>query len=164
MVKLAARCGTLICFLCAGACSDTPPTRPTSNLIPQEPVTPSPPRPVLPAGQFVPSFPAESRPARLYVAERFSPPSSYHGSELASRWVLYEDGTFALQYSSVNYPFFEYLGTYKDGSDGVDLAFQANGGQWQATAVVTEAALSVKFNLMMRLDDFEDGSYRRVGR
>ena len=161
MIELAARCGPLVLLLCASACTDTP-TKPRAFQIPQEAGTPAPPGPVLRPGQFVPTFPPVARPARVYLAERFSPPSSYHGSELASRFVFYEDGTFALQYSSVNYPFFEYLGTYKDEGDDVALAFQANGGQWRAAAVVTDAALSVRFNTMMTLDDFEDGSYRRV--
>jgi hypothetical protein len=163
MVKLDARCGALVWLLCANACSDVPPTRPTSPMSLETP-TPAPPRSVLPTGQFVPSFPAALRPARVYVAERFSGPSPYHGSELASRFVFYEDDTFALQYSSVNHPFFEYLGTYKGAGESIELAFQANAGQWKATAIVTDAALSVTFNQMMVLDDFEDGSYRRVGR
>ena len=29
-------------------------------------------------------------------------------SPLASRYVLYDDGRFALEYSSARYPFFEY--------------------------------------------------------
>ena len=42
-----------------------------------------------------PAFPAVSRPARIYVADD-SPYDPMHGSPLASRYVLYDDGTFAL--------------------------------------------------------------------
>ena len=37
---------------------------------------------------FVPSYPAVSRPARIYV-----------DADSLSRYVLYDDGTFVLQYS-----------------------------------------------------------------
>ena len=38
-------------------------------------------------------------------------------ARVTSRYVLYDDGTFALQYTSANYPFFEYRGTYEEAND-----------------------------------------------
>ena len=52
---------------------------------------------------FVPSFPAASRSARIYMAV-----------DSPLRYVLYDDGTFALQYSLPSKPFFEYRGAYNE--------------------------------------------------
>ncbi len=86
-----------------------------------------------------------------------------HGSLLSSRYVLYDDGTFALQYSSANYPFFEYRGTYS--ADNTNIIFHWEGwsvaGPWGATGTLTEDYLSVRYNLIMIHSDFEDGTYVR---
>ena len=136
---------------------------------PTAPTAPSPPSLAQPAGPaenptaFVPSFPAVAQAARIYVAARttFYP---YHGSPLASRYVLYEDGKFALQYSSANYPFFEYRGTYTQ--TGTNLVFDWEGwsvaGPWAATGEVSDETLKVAYNIIMQLSDFEDGVYLRA--
>ena len=100
------------------ACSESsPPTRPSPVAVAVE--TPAPPPPV----PHTPTFPALSRPGRVYVGVP-SPASPTHGSALYSRYVLYDDRTFALRYSSANFGFFEYRGTYTGESA---LAFQWEG-------------------------------------
>jgi hypothetical protein len=86
-----------------------------------------------------------------------------HGSPLASRYVLYDDGTFALQYSSANFPFFEYHGTYSGNNGRIDFDWEgwSTTGPWGATGTLTEDSLSVKYNFIMLMSDFEDGAYVR---
>jgi len=101
-----------------------------------------------------------SAPARIYVAVS-SPYYTMHGSPLRSRYVLYADGTFALQYSSANYPFFEYRGRYKDDNGSVTFEWEgwSTAGPWGATGVLREDSVTVRYNLVMQLSDFEDGVY-----
>lgn len=164
MINAAVRCGALVALLVfATACSDSgSPAAPTSKADSTDPrpSTRTPPSPSNPAS--VP-FPEVSRPARVYVAVS-SPYYPMHGSPLASRYVLYDDGTFALQYSSANYPFFEYRGTYAEAD--TDIRFNWEGwsvaGPWGATASVAGDSLTVRYNLIMQLSDFEDGVYIRT--
>jgi hypothetical protein len=102
-----------------------------------------------------PAFPSVTRPARIYVAVDL-PYYSMHGSPLASRYVLYDDGTFALQYASANYPFFEYRGTYKEANDLVTFV---DGESW--TATLSGDSLAVRYTEMMHHSDFLDGVYVR---
>lgn len=158
MTNASVRYGALGAVLALStACSEvTPPTAPTPTAEQLPAPAPTPPAP------RVPTFPAISKPARVYVGV---PSTSYpiHGSPLASRYVLYDDGTFALQYSSANYPFFEYLGTYSE--ENGDIAFHWDGwsaaGPWGAIGTLTEDSLSVKYNVIMQMSDFEDGVYVR---
>jgi hypothetical protein len=139
------------------ACSEvTPPTAPspTAEQIPA-------PAPTPPA-THIPTFPAISGPARIYVGVS-STSYPMHGSPLASRYVLYDDGRFALQYSSANYPFFEYRGTYSGGNGHIDFHWEgwSTAGPWGATGTLTEDSLSVEYNFIMQMSDFEDGVYVR---
>ena len=156
MVNLTVRCGTLVALLAlASACGDVArPTGPTSTPpAPTTDSTPSSPR----------AFPAVSRPARIYVAVH-SPSYPMHGSPLASRYVLYDDGTFALQYSSANYPFFEYRGAYREANALITFEWEgwSVAGPWGATGKISDDALAVQYNLIMQLSDFEDGIYIRT--
>jgi hypothetical protein len=160
-MNAAVRCGILGALLmvssaCSGdAGSPTAPTpRPGSN----PPLTPDP----VPQA---PAFPPVTGPARIYVADA-SDYSPMHGSLLASRYVLYDNGPFALQYASVNYPFFEYLGGYR--TDGNRITFYFGWEGWSsagpsgATGWLTEEFLDVRYNLMMQHADFVNGLYIRV--
>ena len=164
MLNAAVVCGALVgVALLGGACSG-PPTLPTPNPTPQQSSTPPPmsQTPPVPATPFVPSFPVVSGPARVFVAERFPYIEYPHGSQLGSRFVLYDDGSFGLQYSSLSFSFFEYKGSYSEDNGNVTLAFKDNSGRWTATASISEGSLSVRYNLDMQLSDFEDGVYLRV--
>jgi hypothetical protein len=139
----------------ATACTDaTLPTAPTSRIA----GNPTSALPDTPRG-----FPVVSRPARIYVAVN-SPSYPMHGGPLASRYVLYDDGAFALQYSSANYPFFQYLGTYRDANDLITFEWEgwSVAGPWGATGSLSEESLVVRYNVIMQLTDFEDGVYLRA--
>jgi hypothetical protein len=117
-----------------------------------------------------PPFPAVSRPARVYLGSENLYPSSVYQSSLASRFVLYDDGTFALQFASVKNPFFEYRGTYIEATlptpPEVFITFTWEGwssaGPWGATGTLNDRSLTVAYNLIMVMTDFVDGVYVRT--
>jgi len=92
------------------------------------------------------------------------PVSQWHGSVLASRFVLYDDGTFALQYSSARFPFFEYPGTYKNVDGAITFYFHWAGGSMTESAwgTLTGDTLTVEYEETMHHADFEDGVYIRT--
>jgi hypothetical protein len=88
--------------------------------------------------------------------------TAYHGT-LSSHYVLYDDSAFALQFVSGRFGRFEYAGRYTRAGDRVALSFDgwSTAGAWEATAVLRGDSLSVKYNTVMMLSDFMDGSYVR---
>jgi hypothetical protein len=108
------------------------------------------PAPALP----VPGYPPLSRPGAIY--DRVT------GSFVAgdSRYVLYDDGTFALQYVSA-FHFFEYSGRWTRVNTLVTFSFK-DGNDWTARAVAQGDSLVVKYDDSMSFSDFEDGMYRSV--
>ncbi len=152
----AVRCAVAAVVVCTAACSDPAlPTAPTPPAASAAAAAPQPPR-------NPPAFPDVSRAARVYLAADW-PASTYHGGSLASRYVLYDDGTFTLQYASPNYPFFEYRGRYIE-ADGV-ITFHWDGwsvaGSWGARGPITPERLVVHYNEIMTMSDFVDGVYVR---
>ena len=149
----------LAAALAAGSCADniTPPTAPTA-ITTSPPASPSTTTTGVPG--VPPAFPPVSRPARIYVDP--NPPSySMHGSPLASRYLLFDDSTFALQYASANYPFFEYRGTYREA--GRDITFEWEGCcGWGATGSLEADSLTVEYSINMQMSDFLNGVYVRV--
>jgi hypothetical protein len=125
------------------------------------PVQPSvePPSPARPdssgAGGSFPQVPGSA-----LVYDRVSP-SFIPGS--SSRYVLYDDGTFRLQYVTPRFGFFEYPGKYSR-ADSV-LTFKFDGwsvlGPWLADGIARGHSLIVKYNDIMLSNDFEDGEYVR---
>jgi len=89
-------------------------------------------------------------------------PADCHPRCELSRYVLQEDGTFALQY--VKDFFFEYTGRYSRENASIAFAFDANSGAWQATGTIHGDSLVVAYNTNMQLSDFEDGVYVRTRR
>jgi hypothetical protein len=77
-----------------------------------------------------------------------------------SRFVLYDNGAFVLQYVGRG----EYRGRYAE-DKGV-ITFEWDGwsvaGPWGATGALSDDSLSVRYNLIMQLSDFEDGVYLRA--
>jgi len=110
-----------------------------------------------------PAWPPVLTPARVYVGPD-EPATTYHGSPLASRFVLHDDGSFALPYSSARHQFFAYQGTYREANGAVIFDWEgwSAAGPWGATATITDEALDVRYNLIMQLSDFVDKVYRRV--
>lgn len=103
-------------------------------------------------------FPAVVKPARVFVFDR---ELLYHVQTytVASRFVLYDDGSFALQYS--DFPAgHEYRGRYKE-ADG-NIAFEWEGWSRGASASLEANFLTVRYNFIMQMSDFEDAVYRRT--
>jgi hypothetical protein len=101
------------------------------------------------------SFPPVPADALTYV--RATEQSSSSGAR--SRYVLYANGTFALQYLTSDYGFFEYTGRYSRADTSVRFDFDANAPLWYATGTILGDSLIVAYNLDMGLSDFEDGVY-----
>lgn len=155
MMNAAIRCGALVGLLVfANACADsvtpTGPTTPTAT-------TASPPTP--PPGS---GFPGVTRPARIYL---FARELSYPVREYTrgSRYVLYDDGTFALQYLQ-SQGSSEYRGTYKDANGLITFGWEgwSAAGPWGATGSLNDDSLTVRYNLIMELTDFENAVYLRT--
>ena len=97
-------------------------------------------------------FPALTRPGqefRLLVTPTDS-------RQLITRYVLYDDGTFALQYLTAG----EYRGRYREASTTVTLDFDSFSAAG-ATATLAGDILTVKYTILMSLSDFEDAIYVR---
>ena len=131
------------------ACGRSTPTAPTATS--QGHAVPSPPAPP------PTNFPALSGLSRTFT---FAHELTYHLSDYTkqSRFVLYDNGAFTLQYLSLG---IEYRGGYT-ASNGV-VAFQWEGwstaGSWGATGTLKDSSLAVQYNLIMGLSDFEDAVY-----
>lgn len=108
---------------------------------------------VPPAPTAPPNFPVPSSAASIY--DRTSS-SAIPGN---SRYVIYENGTFSLQYVSPVWGFFEYPGRYSRTDSAITFQFDANGGTWLADGIVAGDSLTVKYNEDMNMSDFEDGTY-----
>jgi hypothetical protein len=150
MMSTAISRGTLVgLVLLSIACGRSTPTAPTaSSQGPRVPLPPAPPPP---------NFPALSGLSRTFTFDR---ELTYRLSDYTkqSRFVLYDNGAFALQYGSLG---IEYRGGYTE-SNGV-ITFQWEGwstaGPWGATGTLKDGSLTVQYNLIMMLSDFEDAVY-----
>ena len=123
----------------AGGCTTLPaPTAPSTSAVSTAPSPPAPPPvPVPDPGPFGGTFPAIVAPARIFNATS-APFYEYHGGRLWSRYVLYHDKSFSLQYSSLNFPFFEYRGTYSEVDGNVTFSWEgwSTAGPWGATGTL----------------------------
>ena len=118
----------------------------------QLPVEPSP--PIVSGPQSPPVFPTISRPSVIY--NRVS--ESVFGN---SRYVVYDDNTFTLQYLLASQVVLDYAGKYSGEPSALTFSFDASPTGWTAGAVIHGDSLIVKYNLTMSLSDFEDGVYVR---
>jgi len=159
MMNLSIRCGAIVLLLLlANACAE--PETPTGPTAPIGTTASPPTPPAPPAG----SFPAVSRPARIYVFANGLRYPVQHWT-IGSRYVLYDDGTFALQYLGSQGPF-EYHGRYTEANAIITFRWEANqdvAAPWRpATGTLTDEFLTVRYDLIMQLDDFEDAVYVRT--
>ena len=124
------------------------PTSPTA--ITSGSSTPAPTPTPTSSGNVVPEFKTPSGPAHIYqeTGSLYSFIYVMHGL-LISRYVLYDDGTFELQFSSARYGLFNYRGVYDRKSDQIDLMFNDAdlGGPWNAVATVDGNQLGVAYNV-----------------
>lgn len=140
---------------CIGCGSEEQIVAPTATPNPQSPTQPS----------AVASFPPLTHPGTIYgeqgeVYAFFSPSQG----SLISRYVIYDDGSFELEFISGKYGFFRYAGTYTQSGTGLTLNFadRDSAGPWLGTAALSGDQLSVEYNVIMMLADFIDGVYVRV--
>jgi hypothetical protein len=119
-----------------------------------------------PTAPAVPTVPP-SEPLTTAIYDRVAPQSpdvlAYHGGSLTERYLIQANGAFRLQYQSARYGFFEYLGSYlgKDGWYQFDFEGWSAAGPWEATARFHGQCMTVKYNVVMELSDFESGEYCR---
>lgn len=137
-------------LLLATACGGSP-TAPTLRRPPPSPASTPPPIP--PATNFPPPV----GPSRTFTFDHALTPrvSDY---TTRSRFVLYDNGAFALQFES---PIGEYRGGYTQ-SNGV-ITFEWEGwsvaGPWGATGTLKDGTLTIRYNEVMIATDFEDAVY-----
>jgi hypothetical protein len=136
-------CGALSLTFVVSACSGSP-------------VTPT---PAVSAPEATPPVGPASTSSETFAYTASATPYQPAGYTLSSRFVLNDNGTFALQYPSGLY-----RGTYtqKDGA----ITFQWEGwslaGPWGATGIREGDRLTVRYNVIMQLSDFEDAVYTLV--
>ena len=147
----------------AMACVDlTPPVAPPAPPAAAAPPTVAP--PATAPSTVAPAFPALSRAGDIYVADAsLYGASAYHGGWLASRFVLFGDGRFTLQFSSPTWGFFEYGGRHARADSAITFAFDGASiaGPWLAAGTLSGDRLRVKFNDLMEHSDFVSGVYVR---
>ena len=95
-------------------------------------------------------------PATTYL---FSGPLSHpvSGYTTASKYVLYDNGAFSLEYEEFATP---YLGTYRQENGLIDFDFIA-GGSSDASGALNGDLLEVRYSDRMLHSDFENAVYRR---
>ncbi len=134
------------------ACGSSAPTSPTA--IPQPLPTPAP-----PTAPPTRAFPPLSGPSRTFAFDR---ELSYRVRDYTKRssFVLYDNGAFVLRYGGPG----EYRGGYTvaDGVITFDWEGWSAAGPWGATGTIRGDSLTVEYNLIMQLTDFEDAVYAQV--
>src|SRR5947209_7547063 len=145
-----ARC-VLVLLVLGGptACAVEAPTVVPTTGAATPPPPPSPPTPT-------PTFRPCTRQAAIY--DRVTP-SVIPGS---SRYVVYDNGRFTLQYLRPDWGLLEYPGNYSCADSLIAFSFDASSPTaWLATGTVHgDSTLVVAYNSDMSLSDFEDGVYR----
>ena len=103
-------------------------------------------------------FPPLSGPSRTFIFDR---ELSYRVSDYTkkSRFVLYDNGAFVLQYPSLGEG--GYRGGYEDANGVITFEWEgwSVGGPWGATGTLEGDSLTVQYNLIMQMTDFEDAVY-----
>jgi hypothetical protein len=79
---------------------------------------------------------------------------------LASRYVLYDDGTFALLFPTLQNG--DLRGRYREASGSITFDFDWNAQVAGATGVLDGNSMTVTYNQVMYMSDFENGVYVRV--
>jgi hypothetical protein len=153
-IRRAALVGLLALSAACGGSETTAPTAPTST-----PVVPSQPPPPPPLVRR--DFPPLSGPFRTFVFEQGTGRrvSDYTRQ---SRFLLYDNRAFALQYPSPP-PGGEYRGEYSESNGVITFEWKDSWNAafpWGATGRLQDGLLTVQYNLMMQMTDFEDAAYR----
>ena len=103
-------------------------------------------------------FPPLSGPSRTFTFDRSLASSGVQSYTTNSRFILYDNGAFVLKYDD---PGGEYRGGYTE-TNG-DITFDWEGwsvaGPWGATGTLADETLTVRYNFIMMMTDFEDAVY-----
>ena len=114
-----------------------------------------------PAAPSAPAFPPLAKAGQVYA----EPPGLYasHSAQHVSRFVLYDDGTFELQFVRGSAPMI-FKGRYE--RDASSIAFHWDDWptteSWYTTGTLDGDRLAVTYSPEMSLSDFADGTYTRV--
>ena len=127
------------------ACGSDGPAAPTGTNPP-----PSPPAPV--------GFPPLTGPSRTFVFDH-QLAMSVSDYTTQSRFVLYDNGAFALQFPTLGNG--GYRGAYKvaNGLIAFDWEHSTAAVEWTATGTFRGDSMTVEYNRVMLLTDFEDAEY-----
>ena len=100
--------------------------------------------------------PEKPKPPIVAIFDRTSP-SFGPGT---SRYVLYKDSTFSLEYNGTSYGSFAFPGRVSRRDSTFLFDFEAvSASPWGAVGVLRGIVLVVRYNEIMLLTDFEDGDY-----
>ena len=139
-VRRGAIAALLVLFAACGSSPLSPPTGPS-------------PGPVPPVAS---NFPPLTGPARTFVFDR---ELSYSVANYTkkSRFVLYDNGGFVLQYDGLG----EYRGRYTEAQGDINFDWEgwSRAGPWGATGTLKGDSLTVQYNTIMQLTDFDDAVY-----
>ena len=142
-------------FVLSVGCMDSVPPVALAGAPVSSPVVPGPP----------PAFPPLTRPGEIYAsaADLRDPVILVQRWGFATRYLLYEDSTFALQFSSAKTGFFAYLGRYLRTDTVMTFNFNDENaaGAWRAVGTLHGDSISVSYNIVMYLADFVDDVYVR---
>ena len=155
----------IVAFLvCFAACESSAPTFPSRTsqpaFAPAPAPTPPPPSPT-PTPYPPISFPPLSGPSRTFVfASELEYPVTDHTKN--SRFVLYDNGAFILQYLTISGG--TSLGQYRDVNGVLMFLFEFQGRSvadtWDdATGILNGNSLTVRYDLVMQHSDFENAVY-----
>ena len=130
---------------------------------PSDPNRPSPPPPATSGSP--PPFPTVSSTAAIYDGPKglYDELAAYHGSLLPTRYVLFSDSTFQLQFASFRFGIFSYAGRYSRSDSLITYIWEgwSTAGPWGATGTLRGDTLAVRYNMIMMMTDFIDGDYVR---
>ncbi len=100
-------------------------------------------------------FPAVNGAAETYTIEQ---PDSLGN---VSRYVIYDNGAFELQYLTARFGFLKYAGNFSRSGSRIDFDFDgwSVAGPWEANGTIDGDRLTVEYNTVMMLSDFEDAVY-----
>lgn len=133
-----------LCIACDNPVRPTTPSQPPASSI----STSSPPQ----SPFVVPPLTGPST-SYLYSGQLDHPVNHY---TLTSKFVLYENGAFSLQYLSLGG---QYTGAYQRDNSRITFRF-AGGGD--ASGTITSDVLEVRFSLNMQMSDFDNAVYTRA--
>jgi hypothetical protein len=137
-----------VLLMLAAACSGSGGTAPSGTTQPSVVAVPPP----------TPTFPPLSGPSRTFVFDH-AQANRVRDYTTQSRFVLYDDGAFVLQFPTIAGD--GYRGGYTEANGAVTFEWEGwnIAGPWGATGTLNGNSMTVQYDLIMQLSDFEDAVY-----